>query len=667
MLKKSLSIKNKIFITLTCILILGFTIAGFLVLSGVKNNITIEMKKQLHSETQVIKSFVKSTDKISQQLSKKVNKDAEAMLLKSVDELWSRIFSISELISIVDNYDIVANSATNVILKTKFHKTGYAYALDMNGKLVVHPKTQGKDIGNQPHIKKILSKDRGIIRYQRSTEPGKPWVYAAFKSFPKLGWTFVITVSEDELLKSSKFMEESLMKDIRENIKSIKIGTSGYFYVIDTKGNIIIHPTSEDKSISNLEFVKEMIKNKDGSIEYEWKGATKIVSYSYYKDRNWIIAGGSYLDEFIGDTMKNIVWDFILTSLIVISISLLLISFIFNISVIKPLGSLEKIFSRISSGDLTATIKKQNDDEIGNIIEHVDNMLYQMNGALYKVSQSTNHVHSSAESLSSSSNEMSIGSEKQAEQVTQVEVAVHEMTATIQEISMNVEEVTSEVGHIKDSASSGGEILEATVNSINNLSTAVIKTASSIKELGEASEQIGEILQVISDIADQTNLLALNAAIEAARAGDHGRGFAVVADEVRKLAERTVKATSEIDSMIKSIQKEVINSVSQMDKGVELAEEGGMMVSNLQMSLGEIIGGVVDIADKISSVAASVEQQSATSQEISNSMSDIASIAQESSSIASENNHQSDTLMKLSDELSTVVQQFNLKDCNNKS
>lgn len=471
----------------------------------------------------------------------------------------------------------------------------------------------------------------------------------------------VVALVGDQNTDQINQLENKLLQNIRHSLKSTKIGETGYYYIMDSKGNLIVHPTAEGKNISKHGFIQTMMREKSGIIEYPWEGEDKVVAYQYYEPKDWIIAGGSYLKEFIGPTIQSIIIEFVVTSIVILILTMVILSYVFQQSVLRPISRLEKIFNSVAKGDLTHTIEKYNKDEIGIIIGHVDKMIEQMNSTMLKVNDSASEVHSSAQAMSTSSGQMSVGSESQAEQVTQVEVAVHEMTATIQEISMNVEEVNSEVNHIKESATTGGEILEETVSGINNLSTAVIETASSIKELGSSSEQIGEILSVISDIADQTNLLALNAAIEAARAGEHGRGFAVVADEVRKLAERTVKATSEIDGMIANIQKEVSNSVTQMDSGVSMAQDGAMMVGNLKMSLEEIIRGVIDIADKIASVGASVEEQSATSQQISSNMADIAAVAQESASIASENSDQAVVLRELADQLQVVVNSFVLK------
>ncbi len=663
--KKTMSIKNKIFLSLIIVLILGFVITGFLVITQVKKKVTQEIVKQLNSHVLVIKNFIKTSDMAGKQLSKRAIEKSKAQLQGEIEHLMFKLKAIAT--NMDENQDEISLKfkVSNAILNTKIGKTGYAYALDLEGNLVVSAKNQGKNISDKPYIKEILKKKTGVIRYQDLDDPKKPWVYAVFDEYVFSDWIVVITISEKELLEDSEFIETSMINDIKNEIKKVKIGETGYFYIMNSKGTLIVHPKSEGKNISKYPFIQEMIKKKAGVIQYPWEGKNKVVAYTYYPERDWIIAGGSYLHEFIGSTMTSILWRFIIISVIIIFVILIILSWIFSKNVIKPIKQLEELFSKIAAGNLTNKITNYNKDEIGTIIEHVDDMVVQMNSALCKVKNSTTKVNNSAHSLANSSSEMEAGAENQSQQVTQVEVAIHEMTSTIQEISQNVEEVTSEINIIKDSATTGGEILEETVASINNLSNAVINTADSIKDLGKSSEQIGEILSVISDIADQTNLLALNAAIEAARAGEHGRGFAVVADEVRKLAERTVNATSEIESMIQNIQKEVNNSVGQMDKGVQLAEEGGAMVGNLKMSLQEIINGVIDIANKIGSIAAAVEEQSATSQEISNNMEDISTITRQSSSIAKENNNHAKDLMILADELKQVVIQFQLKDCDN--
>jgi methyl-accepting chemotaxis protein len=163
---------------------------------------------------------------------------------------------------------------------------------------------------------------------------------------------------------------------------------------------------------------------------------------------------------------------------------------------------------------------------------------------------------------------------------------------------------------------------------MNQIAEKVQESARTVESLGERSDQIGEIIGTIEDIADQTNLLALNAAIEAARAGEQGRGFAVVADEVRALAERTTRATREIGVMIKAIQIETRGAVSAMEQGVHQVETGTMEAAKSGAALRDILEQVNDVAMQVSQIATAAEQQTATTGEISGNMHQITAILQ---------------------------------------
>jgi methyl-accepting chemotaxis protein len=185
--------------------------------------------------------------------------------------------------------------------------------------------------------------------------------------------------------------------------------------------------------------------------------------------------------------------------------------------------------------------------------------------------------------------------------------------------------------------------------------------AARLRELGKSSNQIGEIVAVIEDIADQTNLLALNAVIEAARAGEQGRGFAVVADEVRKLAERTTTATREIAARIETIQVETKAVVGAMEAGTAQVEEGVKSAGRTGESLQEIIRVNDGLRDMINQIAVTASEQSATSAEVSKNVGEIARIAQESSSGAQEAAKACDELAEMALDLEKIVGQFTLR------
>jgi methyl-accepting chemotaxis protein len=174
------------------------------------------------------------------------------------------------------------------------------------------------------------------------------------------------------------------------------------------------------------------------------------------------------------------------------------------------------------------------------------------------------------------------------------------------------------------SALEGGKIVVKTLEKMRHIGEVVEQSSQTIRKLGESSARIGEVVVVIEEIADQTNLLALNAAIEAARAGEQGRGFAVVADEVRKLAERTVRATREIEQTITLIQKETAAAVDAISDGAREVAGGIQLADEAGRALTTIVEGTQQVSSMIGTIAAATEEQSAATQEISKTLRSMA-------------------------------------------
>jgi methyl-accepting chemotaxis protein len=371
--------------------------------------------------------------------------------------------------------------------------------------------------------------------------------------------------------------------------------------------------------------------------------------------------GGANKGEFIEDFQKELICKFAIVAAVMIIIVAILLNTLFNNSIVKPIKRLGKYIEKISEGDLTDEFKVLHKDEIGEMSRYINSMVDNINIALTNVSRASSEVQKHSENISDSGATLSDAIKAQSERTANVEQAVQEILTSFEDISVNIEGISGEISTIRNSAQGGQKMLDKTVYGIKNLAENVFSSSETINSLGKSTEQITQIISVINEIADQTNLLALNAAIEAARAGEHGRGFAVVADEVRKLAERTVDATEEISHMTLGIRKEVTASVSDMSKGAEMAKEGEEMISGLQISLAEIINGVVDVADKIQAVSAAVKQQNASSKQISENSSKIASFSKNNSEIAAGNKEQAKLLLNLSKEMFETVSRFRLK------
>lgn len=324
----------------------------------------------------------------------------------------------------------------------------------------------------------------------------------------------------------------------------------------------------------------------------------------------------------------------------------------------------ETIMVKLSEGDLTS---RMNGDYQGNY-KRLQGVVNKLGESLENlVGEITNTVMATANAsneISSSTEEMAAGAQEQSQQATEIASSVEQMTQTILETTRNANSAANSAKEAGSIANEGGKVVEETISGMNKIAEVVRKSAKTVKDLGKGSDQIGEIVQVIDDIADQTNLLALNAAIEAARAGEQGRGFAVVADEVRKLAERTTKATKEIADMIKKIQKDTGEAVLSMNEGTEEVENGIQLADKAGKSLKDIISGSDKVVDIASQVAAASEEQSAASEQISKNIESIANVTNQSAAGIQQVARASEDLNRLTVGLRKLISKFKISENN---
>uniref|UniRef100_A0A831XDA4 Methyl-accepting chemotaxis protein n=1 Tax=Geobacter metallireducens TaxID=28232 RepID=A0A831XDA4_GEOME len=329
-------------------------------------------------------------------------------------------------------------------------------------------------------------------------------------------------------------------------------------------------------------------------------------------------------------------------------------------SISRPLNRVLDVLTRVAEGDLSARADVDTRDEMGLLSRQVNTTAEKMSEVIGLVLHNASQVTAAATQLHATATQMSTGAEEVAQQAATVATASEEMAATSAEIAQNCTLAAESSRHANDRAETGSSVVQETLTVMNRIADRVRSSSRTVGSLGARSDQIGEIVGTIEDIADQTNLLALNAAIEAARAGEQGRGFAVVADEVRALAERTTRATREISEMIKAIQGETRGAVSSMEEGVREVEQGTCEASKSGEALRAILEQIGGVTLQVSQIATAAEEQTATTSEINDNIRQITEVVQHTARGAEESAQAAEQLARLAEELQTLVSKFRL-------
>lgn len=313
----------------------------------------------------------------------------------------------------------------------------------------------------------------------------------------------------------------------------------------------------------------------------------------------------------------------------------------------------------IASGDLTQEAEVS-DDLTGGIAESINHMIDQLRTIIGNIHEAATQVTASAGDIQKTTDEVSSGTQQQSSQIVETSSSIEEMARSIQQVSQHTEQSANVANKARENAVQGTQAVRNTIQGMERIRDQVQENAKRIKRLGETSQEVGEIVQLIGDIADRTSILALNASIQAAMAGDAGKGFAVVAEEVERLAERANQSTKQIESLIKAIQGQTSEAITAMEVCTQEVVSGSKLATEAGQALDEIDIVSKDLAELMGSMARVTRQQAAGAVVLTKSMSDISQVTQQT---AIETKHASASvgnLAELADALQQSVAAFRL-------
>ncbi len=664
-----MKIKNKITFINTAAFFLILVGFSFFLYVQVRGMIIENIDSDLKEKTESIKTLLNTASETSIKTHLRTIAEKNRELMKMYYERYQK-----EQLTEEEAY----NRVKEILLDPdygKIGKTGYLAGVDTDGVLAIHPLSEGVDASGFEFMQQAVQQKNGYLEYMwknkgEEEERAKAGWLAYFEPWNIMVWASSYKSEFTGLIDPHSF---------RDAILNIELGESGYPFIIDTKGNVIIHPTMEGSNMYDVRdpdgkyFIREMCDKKEGVVSYQWRNEgekdsrKKIARFSYIEQFDWIVSTTYYQDEMYSElgtfTLYFII--FIAGALIVVFFLNLLIGNVIS----KPVNT---IITRLNA-NIDGTIKLNNpipvtaQDEVGDLgsmfntfSERVRRVIQGLRGVQETSRSIGDDLAVNSEEVSSTMEQIdgTIRSFKDKTEILDREVqktnnAVDEMKADVLSISGRIEEQSaavtqssSSIANLIDTLTNLSAIAKEKQVQLENLTDIATKnekeldnTVSSIQEIAESATSIFDMVKIINQIAAQTNLLAMNAAIEAAHAGDAGRGFAVVAEEIRNLAETTSGNTKNISNSIKTILEKIENTK-------KISENTGKDFHNMRddivavtKSLGELLDGM--------------NQMSAGSDQVNTGMRTISSITEEvngsSKAIEEKINDVFESMNKLSD------------------
>ncbi|RXZ45339.1 methyl-accepting chemotaxis protein [Crenobacter cavernae] len=446
--------------------------------------------------------------------------------------------------------------------------------------------------------------------------------------------------------KNGRMTRNQAQAAAKEYLRGLRYGNNDYFNLFDYQTRSVMHPIhpefegkdqSHQKDTHGVPFVKLMVANAATSAERTAFQSTefpragskvpvaKLQFLRAFEPWQWVLASGVYLDD-----VDRVFKEKLTTFLLIAGTALFgaaTLTFFISRSLMRQLGGepayAAQLLQEVAVGNLAVEVRVASDAD-ASMLAALKASLASVRNILAEIAASAGQVATHSQSITRSAQSVTGASHAQSDATKAVAVAIEELSVSIDHISAGSQETEQNSARAVELANLGQFKVGEAAAAMSGISVSIGDAVQRIGGLVVRTNEIGLVANVIKDIAAQTNLLALNAAIEAARAGEQGRGFAVVADEVRGLAERTARATIEIEQMITAIQADTQSAVSCIQSAVPQAETGVRLAQEAAQSLEEIRSGTDTTLIRIRDVATATREQSAAGVAISRQVEQIA-------------------------------------------
>lgn len=478
--------------------------------------------------------------------------------------------------------------------------------------------------------------------------------------------------------KALRALQDEFLKD-DQVVFAVTVDRNGYLPTHNSKFSAPL--TGDREKDRNANRTKRMFndevglaaaRNRDSFLKQVYQRDTgekmwDLSSPVYVNGKHWgafRIGFSMVKTEQKGDALRNQIVGSMLIMLVISSATILLVVS----RAVRPLLKLTAAAHRISGGELDETIPVESNDEIGTLAEAFNVMttviVRDLKEEIGRSGRLIASVKEAVIQLSSAANEMMAISAQQASGSTQQASAVQEVTTTSEEIAITAKIITANARTVetvaddttKNCNSGRGDVTNA-IEGMGRVRSQVESIARSMLELGDNSQKIGGIVEIIDEISDQTNLLALNAAIEAAGAGEAGKRFAIVAQEVKRLADRTVEATRQIKGLIGEIQSATNNTIMVTEEGTKAVDYASSLVDKVQLSFASIVGTAQETSRTAKEISLSTQQQTSACEQMAETMSEVRDVAQQVAMSATETERAIAEILELAERLKEITEE----------